>query len=715
MAKIFNKAANVKNEVLVRAYMVLGLVVVAALVIFGRAVNISLIEGDKWRGMGDSLYVDIRPVDAQRGNILAADGSFLATSLPLYELRFDLKSTGMSASDFMHNLDSLSWCIAKYVKRNYTPEAMKELLLQRRAEGDRYWLIKKNASYAEKERIKNFPLFRLGKFRGGLIILQKSERKKPYKLLASRTLGYVRENAQPVGLEGYFDKELSGKKGKQSMLRIHNNMWIPINDLKEIEPQDGNDILTTLDVNIQDITESALLKAMHYHQAEKGCAIVMEVETGAIKAIANLGRQGNSYYENYNYAIGAATEPGSTMKLASVMALMEDGFVTLQDTVHLKGGKTKFFEAEMRDASNHEFDTATVKQVFEYSSNVGVARLIRKYYGKDEKHTRKFIDRLKDFHLHMPTGIRIEGEGRPYIKTPFSEEDRWSGTTLPWMAIGYEMMITPLQLLTFYNAVANDGVMMKPYLVAEIQKFGETIDAFSPEIIENRLASRKTIEKAQEMLEGVVDHGTASNLRSGQYRFAGKTGTAQLNYQRLKSKTNVGGYQASFAGYFPAENPKYSCIVMIANPQVYGIYGSEVAGPVFKEIADKMFASRKELQEGITNEPKPVLASHQMPQFMGGQEEEVKYLLDELRIDYTEEEGNEWTLLRAENDSLKLLPKRVTDNTIPSVRGLGLRDAVYILENLGLRVETVGAGKVSRQSILPGTRANGQRIKLYLS
>ncbi|MEZ5059108.1 MAG: penicillin-binding protein [Saprospiraceae bacterium] len=715
MAKFFNKAVNVKNEVLVRAYIVLAMVVVTAVVIFTRAVNISVVEGNKWRSMGDSLYVDMRPVEAQRGNILAADGSFLVTSLPLYELRVDLKSTGMSDADFNSNVDSLAWNIATYVQRNYTPQAMRELLVQKRKAGDRYWLLKKNASYEEMKRIKNFPLFRLGKFRGGLIVLQKSERKKPYKLLANRTLGYVRDNAQPVGLEGYFDKELAGKKGKQSMLRINSDMWIPINDLKEIEPQDGHDILTTIDVNIQDIAENALYKAMNYHQAEKGCAIVMEVETGAIKAIANLGRVGNNYFENYNYAIGAATEPGSTMKLASVMAMMEDGLVTLDDTVHLTGGKTTFYKSEMRDASHHGVDTATLRQAFEFSSNVGIARMVNKYYGKDEKSKERFVERLKDFHLHLPTGIRIEGEGKPYIKSAGNKEDNWSGTTLPWMAIGYEMTITPLQLLTFYNGVANHGVVMKPFLVSEIQKFGETLESFEPEIIDNKLASRKTIMKARELLEGVVENGTANNLKTSQYRFAGKTGTAQLNYQRLQSRTSVGGYQASFVGYFPAENPKYSCIVMIANPQSYGIYGSEVAGPVFRDIADKMYASRPELQTNFDEDPKPVFASNKMPQFMGGHEDEVEFLLQELKIDYTDYDDNEWTLLKAENDSLKLLPKRISDNSIPSVKGLGLRDAVYILENLGLKVEVVGAGKVNRQSILPGTRANGQRIKIYLS
>lgn len=704
---------DIKNEVLVRAYIVLAVMVLAAVVIFTKAVRIGVIEGEKWRAMGDSLYVDYRPVDAQRGNILAIDGSLLATSLPFFEIRMDLRSSGMTDDDFNKNIDSLAWCLSTYVDQTYTPGGMKFYLQQQREIGNRYLLIKSRANYAEVEKIKSFPLFNLGRFRGGLIVQQKSERRKPFGVLAHRTIGYVREGASPVGLEGKFDKILSGEQGKQMMLRVGSETWLPLNDLTEIEPKDGKDVKTTIDINIQDITESALMRAMQYHNADKGTAIVMEVKTGAIKSIANLGRSSEGYWETFNYAIGAATEPGSTMKIASMMAMLEDGAIKLTDTIDLEQGKTVFYEEEMRDAHPHQIEKTTVKHAFEISSNVGIAKLVWKTYGEKNRAGR-FVKRLRDFNLDLPTGIEIDGEATPYIKEAYNKDDHWSGTTLPWMSTGYELMLTPLQVLNFYNAIANNGVMMKPYVVSEIQQYGETIETFKPTIIKRRLASKRTIEKAKELLEAVVDSGTARLLQTHQFRFAGKTGTAQINYQKLKARTNVGGYQASFAGYFPAENPVYSCIVVITNPRDFGIYGSEVAGPVFREIADKLFNSRPELQNAVTELPQPVLASNQKPDMVSGKSDEVIQLLKYFELPFFKTTKEPWTVLKMENDSLKMKPRIIKEKTIPAVTGMGLRDAVYLLENLGLNVEISGVGRVVRQSILAGTPARGQSIRLFL-
>lgn len=704
---------NIKNEVLIRAYLVLVVTVGVAIMIFMKAVQISIVEGEKWRAMSDSLYVDFRPVDAQRGNILAEDGSLLATSLPFFEIRVDLKSTGMTDEDFAANIDSLAWCLATYVDRSYTPGGMKLYLQQQRLLGNRYLLIKSKATLKEVELMKTFPLFNLGRYRGGFIAIQKSERKRPFGMLAHRTIGYVRDGASPVGIEGSYDEVLSGKQGKQMMLRVGTDTWLPLNDLTDIEPEDGTDIVTTIDINIQDIAESALLRSLQYHNADYGCAIVMETGTGAIKAIANLGKTKDGYWETFNHAIGTATEPGSTFKLASMMALLEDGYFKLTDSVDLEKGSIHYYKDEMRDAHPHKIEMTTVKNAFELSSNVGISKLIWQAYG-ERKREDQFIKRLKDFNLNLPTGIEIGGEAEPYLKEANNPEFKWSGTTLPWMAIGYEVLMTPLQTLTFYNAVANNGTEMKPYIVQAYQRYGETIESFRPTVIKRRLASKRTIEKAQELLEAVVENGTARLLQTKQYRFAGKTGTAQINYQKLSNKTKVGGYQASFVGYFPAELPRYSCIVVINNPRDFGIYGSEVAGPVFREIADKIFAIQTPLHDAITELPRPVLAKYEMPAISAGKTDEIEEVLDFLDMDYEQTKSSEWGVLHAVSDTLKMSERNLPEKMVPNVVGMGLRDAVYLLDNLGLRTQAVGYGKVKRQSLLPGTGIRGQTIRLFL-
>jgi len=704
---------DVKNEVLKRAYMVLALLVVLALGIFTKTAQISVLEGPHWRSLGDSLYVDMRPVDAQRGNILATDGSLLATSLPFFEIRMDLNSSGMSDKDFEENVDSLGFCLATYVNNSYTVGGMIQMLRDERMKGTRYLLIKKKATLSETERIRKFPLFNLGQYRGGLIVERKSERKRPFKILAHRTIGYIRDGSQPVGLEGHFDETLSGKEGRQAMVRVGLDTWMPLDDLTEIEPHDGKDVVTTIDVDLQDIVETALIRGVRHHKAKHGSAVLMEVKTGAIKAIANIGESKDGYWETYNYAVGSATEPGSTFKLASIMALLEDGFVNLNDTINLEQGVTNFYEEEMKDASFHQLDTTNVRTAFEISSNVGIAKLVQFYYG--EKHKgQMFIDRINSFGLNLPTGIKIDGEAAPYIKKAYNRDDHWSGTTLPWMSTGYELTITPLQMLSFYNTVANDGVMMKPFMVKEIQEFGVPIETFRPTVIKKNIASKRTIGLAKSLLKGVVERGTAQKLRTEKYTFAGKTGTAQLDYQKLKARTAVGGYQASFAGYFPAEKPVYSCIVMISNPTENGFYGSSVAGPVFREISDKLFASRPELQNALTNYAKPRLANHTLPKKSIGARQEMEKLLEYFDVDYMKNTNGAWTSLIADRDTLKTYSRKIVQKKVPDVTGMGLKDAMFVLENLGLRVLVSGVGKVKRQSIIPGTKIKGQRIKITL-
>jgi len=703
-------ANNVKNEVLIRVYIVLGMLVLFAAAIFYKAILTGVVEGEKWRSKGKNQRVKYVPVDAERGNIMANDGSMLATSLPFFEIRFDPNSTGMREEDFFENLDTLAYCLAMYVDNSYTIGGMREELLQRRQAGERNMLIKKEASYTELQQIQSFPLFKKGQYKGGLIVKKFADRDNPFGLLADRTIGYVRENAKPVGLEGYYNEVLTGQQGKRLMYRARDT-WIPVNDLTEIEPKTGDDLVTTLDIGLQEITEAALYRSLNHHQAKSGCAIVMEVETGAIRAIANLGRTSDdSLWETYNYAIGSAVEPGSTYKLATMMSLMEDG-LNLFDTIDLEQGQAEFYEEVMLDASYHQLDSTTVKRAFEISSNVGMGKLVAKYYGDGK--AQQFIDRLKQFHLHVPSGIEIEGEGVPYVKTAYSKEDDWSGTTLPWMSIGYEVTTTPLQLLTFYNAVANDGRMMKPYLVEEIQHFGETLQEFKPTVVKRQIASKETIRKAQLLLHEVVENGTAKKMKTNKYSFAGKTGTAQINYRKFIRRTDL-KYRASFAGYFPADDPKYSCIVMVTDPKVNGIYGSEVALPVFREIADNCFATKIELQKALNATPKPLLTGKELPSYNVGKTEDLAQVLDYLNMPHSTDTSAQYAVLLADEDQLRLRGRNLDEKYVPNVVGMGLKDALYILENQHLNVVVSGVGKVVRQSIKPGTKVRGQTIKLTM-
>jgi len=704
---------DIKNEVLIRVYGVLFLIVLIALVIFFKAFKISQIEGDKWRGMGKDLYVTFKKVAAERGNIMAEDGSLLATSLPFFEIRFDPNSTGMSDKDFNDNIDSLAHCIATWVDTSYTVGGYRDFLVSKRQEGARNVRIRRRVSYPELKMIEKFPLFNLGQYKGGLIVQQNPKRERPFKLLAHRSIGYIREGAKPVGLEGYYNDILEGQAGQKLMKRVGKDTWIPINDLTEIEPKNGHDIITTIDINLQEITEMALYRAVNHHRANHGTAILMDVKTGAIKAIANIGRTPDEkLWETFNYAIGESVEPGSTYKLASIMSLLEDGYIHLDDSIDLEKGSSIFYEEVMLDASYHLLDTTTIRKAFEISSNVGIAKLVQKHY---EDKAEKFIGRLKKMNLHLPVGIEIEGEAPPYIKEAYNKKEDWSGITLPWMSIGYEVMITPLQLLTFYNAVANDGQMMKPYLVSEIQHFGETVEKFKPIVTKKKIASKSTIVAAQSLLEGVVERGTAHKWKSPRFRFAGKTGTAQIDYPKfIRQQSKNLKYRASFAGYFPADDPVYSCIVMITDPKEHGIYGGDVALPVFREIADKCFDSEIALHKPLNSYEKPRLSERKLPVFQAGNTQDIQKVLSKLNVEYENQTNSEWAITKNQSDTLLIERRTLPDDQVPNVTGMGLRDALYILENRGLHVKVQGAGRVARQSLIPGTRIKGQTIRLTL-
>ena len=711
---------NIKNEVLVRVYSVAALVVLVALVIFGRLYQISIVQAASWRAKSDSLYVKLVDAPSQRGNILADDGSLLATSLPFFDVHWDAKAEGLTEAIFNTTaVDSLAWFLSTYIDQQYTPGAYRDWLIQLHASpetvpGIRYVPIAKNLPYNKALLIKSFPIFREGRYKGGFIMEQNSRRERPFKMLAQRTIGYNREGALPVGLEGSFNNILEGRPGKQLMIRVPGDIYIPVNDLAEIEPEAGDDVVTTLDINIQDVAEQSLMTACQTHNADHGCAIVMEVKTGKIRAMANIGRTPDGWWETYNYAVGERVEPGSMFKLASFMAMLEDGYIDdFDQPVPVFGGKVKIYDEELVDAEPHGLDTMTVKQVFARSSNVGTATMIQNFYGKGK--AAKFVDHVRDFGLDLPTDIEVGGEEAPIIKNPEDPKSEWSGTTLPWMSIGYELLLTPLQLLTFYNAVANDGRMMKPYIVQRTERYGDAVREFQPTVVKRNIASKNTIRKAQELLKAVVTEGTARNIRSEYLTIAGKTGTAQLNYHKFRASKGI-RHQAGFCGFFPADNPVYSCIVVISEPERGGYHGAEVAAPVFRSIADRCFAMKAEMHVPINQNKPEKLTTNMLPSFDAGSKEDMEQSLRWLGLDYVEEDKVvDWTVLKSEpGDSLVMMSRTISDKTIPSVIGMGLKDAIYLLENRGCKVKVSGVGKVRRQSLTPGTRANGQNCVLYL-
>jgi cell division protein FtsI (penicillin-binding protein 3) len=703
-----------KNEVLKRLYLVFAGFILLALVIIWKVFNIGILEGEKWRKEGDNRYVKFKDIEAERGNIIASDGSLLATSLPYFEIRMDLNAEGLVDSVFKKGIDSLALNLSKHIDRSKSADQWKKELSNARKKRQRYFLIHKDVNYEELMLLKTFPILRRGQHKGGLIVMKHSRRERPFKMMANRTIGLYRSDAPSIGLEQAYDHVLKGETGKQLMENVGQGVWIPVNDLTDIKPKSGKDIVTTLDINIQDLAQQALYDAMTKHQAAFGTVIVMEVKTGAIKALANLGKVGNDYWEDFNYGVATATEPGSTFKLPVLMAMLEDKKYTLEDSVDLNHGAERiFYGLRMKDAKPHRFKNATVQETFEISSNVGIALLADRAYSPNKGGTQ-FIDRLKQFRVNEPTGIDLEGEAKPYIKNAYDKKQRWGKSTIPWMAHGYECLMTPLQILTFYNAVANNGTMVKPYLVQEIQTIGEPVMKFGPTILRNKIASDSTIAQARRALEGVALRGTAKSHQTELYTFAGKTGTAVIDYatpNRVARKK----YQASFVGYFPADNPVYSCIVVINDPSGAEFYGSLVSTPIFRAVADRIYQTDPAFHKILNTGIQPVFAMNDLPAQGAGYKDELIKVFDFFGLRIRKESNGQWAMIQAAGESLSLQNRPVEKEHIPDVRGMGLRDAVYVLENQGLKVHVSGLGKVQSQSLPPGTKPTGQTIDLMLN
>ncbi|WP_378185513.1 penicillin-binding protein [Aquimarina sp. W85] len=660
-----------EKNILNRLYIVAGLMLVFAIVIMMKLVNIQFVEGDVYRQKAQERVFRTFDIPANRGNLYDSKGNLLATSVPKYDIRFD--AVTIKDKDFRTYIKPLTQALAK--EFGEPAEHYNRLLRKARANKNRYVLIKRNLGYSQYMRVKQFPLFKFGANRGGIIVEQRTVREHPIGKIAERTVGYERRDAQGyytrVGLEGAYGPYLRGKEGKRKKQKIAKNQWKPIGDANEVEPLDGYDVISTIDVNIQDITHHALLAQLEEFEAEHGTAVVMETKTGEIKAISNLGRtHSGKYYEKLNYAVGESHEPGSTFKLMTLVAALEDKVIDSSYTVDTENGRVKFYDRTVKDSKWGGYGVISAAKAFEVSSNTAFAKIIDEKY-KNNPH--KFVNRLINMGLDKDLGLSIKGEGQP--KIPYPGDDDWYGTTLPWMAHGYGVSMTPLQVLAFYNAIANDGEMVKPRFIKEVRAWDKTKERFDKQILNPAICSKETAKIAQQMMKNVVLRGTADNIQTSNFTIAGKTGTCWGNYGKDKERE----YIASFAGYFPADKPMYSCIIVIHKPdKTKGYYGNIVAAPVFKAIATKIY--------------------NDIPTI-----DEVSPLVVESK-----------KVRQSFNQYYSTAQKYKT--IMPNVEGMSAMDVISLLENMGMRVELQGLGYVREQSIAPGTKIEkNQTIRLILS
>jgi cell division protein FtsI (penicillin-binding protein 3) len=642
-----------------RIYLVaFGIFLMAMAVVF-KLSRIQWVEGEHYRKLAAEQTVKDFVIPANKGNIYSSDGSLLATSIPNYTIRFD--AVAPKQEDFDKNVKGLADSLSVMLRK---PSSYYHSELRKaHANKNRYYLLAKGLSYTEYMRLKTFPLFNLGTYKGGMITEQKTVREHPIGKIAERTIGYerVKPNGEldGKGIEWSFRKYLNGKDGKVSKQKIAKGQWKPIRDVNEVDPQDGYDVISTIDVYIQDIAHHALLKQLELYEADHGCVVVMETQTGHVKAISNLGRaEDGSYYETVNYAVAESHEPGSTFKLVDLIALLDDNKVDTSQVYDSRGGEITYYGRKVRDSHKGGYGKISLARGFEVSSNTVLVQAVYENYKNNPK---EFVDRIDRMGLNKPLGLPFQGEGKPFIPQP--GEKGWSGIALPWMAYGYGVSVTPLQTLALYNAIANNGEMVKPIFVSEIKEWNKTIKKYNKQVINPRICSQETVKKVKAVLENVVKKGTGSKLYSKDFSMAGKTGTAQVNYSRGKDEMY---YASSFVGFFPSDKPKYSCIVVVHKPNTAknNYYGADVAGPVFKRIAQKIFTDAPSTNE-IKNLNKKI------------NKQEMAYSVYNNKI----------------NSEKKV---------VPNLKGMAGMDAVALLENLKIKVKIIGTGKVKKQSIQPG-------------
>lgn len=643
-----------------RIYLVAFAIFLMAIAIAVKLTNIQWVEGDYYRKLAKERTVRNFVIPANKGNVYSADGSLLATSIPNYEIRFDAVTP--KAEAFEKNVKPLSDSLASVLGK--PSSYFQNELRKARANKNRYYLIARNLSYTEYFKIKGFPLFNLGSNKGGIIIEQETVRKHPIGKIAERTIGYERTNSNGTsdgkGIEWAYRKYLNGKDGKILKQKIAKGQWKPLRDINEVDPQDGYDVISTIDVFIQDIAHHALLKQLEDYQADHGCVVVMETSTGQVKAISNLGRgKDGTYYETTNYAVAESHEPGSTFKLVDLMAILEDKVADTSTVFDSNGGEIRYSGKAVRDSHKGGYGKISLARGFEVSSNTVMVQAV---YNNYKNNPSKFVNHVDSYGLNRKLGLDLKGEGMPVIPQP--KDKNWSNISLPWMAFGYGVSVTPMQTLTFYNAVANNGEMVKPQFVSEIKEWNKTIKKIDKVVLNPKVCSQETILKLKAVLLNVVKKGTASKLYSKDFSMAGKTGTAAVNYAKDGGSGKY--YASSFVGYFPADHPKYSCIVVVHKPSTVNnnYYGADVAGPVFKRIAQKIFTDAPS-----TNKIKNL--DRKIPK-------------------------------QENNYDSYFVKSQMKSPLIPNVKGMSGMDALALLENLGLKVKVTGIGKVKKQSLQAG-------------
>jgi cell division protein FtsI (penicillin-binding protein 3) len=696
---------EVKRDILWRVYLSFLGIVLLSLLVLGRAFYIQQVQGSYWRSMSDSLHQRIEEIDAGRGTIYSEDGQMLSTSLPTFDIYIDFKADGLREKNgkrFRENVDSFAAAMSKYFGDKSAVAYASEL---RRAykNKDRYYLLKKKLQFEEYKVLREFPMARLGRNKSGVIVEENSKRLMPYQTLATRTIGLSREyvasngkvKKQNVGLEKSYDSLLTGQKGQRLVRFIAGGVPVPL-DGYQVEPENGKDIITTLDVNIQDIATTALMKKMLECEGQYGTVIVMEVKTGKIKAIANLGRQKDgSYWEDDNYAL-RVTEPGSTIKLATLLSVLDHGSSSPSDLVEVgSAGQMIVGPRNVNDAERSPKPVLTVLECFAHSSNVGMSKLAYKAFGANPK---KFKDYLHRYLLDVKSPVDLADMPKPRLA---SFEKNAGGTmNMITMSFGYAIQVSPLHTLALYNAIANDGKMMKPYMVNKIVKDGISYREFQPVVLDENIARLSTVKSARKSMEMVITEGTGKPaFKDIPFAIAGKTGTAHVADGGIRYTDMV--YQASFVGYFPAQDPVYSCIVVVrTKPHAFLHYGGQIAAPVFREIATKLYAMYIESK----NAPVYVVQKDTSNYFYAGNANDIKNVFKTLSVNFSDSvRQSGWGFVNSVSYRPVIKEISVSRSLMPDIRGMGLKDAVYLLENMGLKVKANGKGKVLVQSIQAGT------------
>jgi cell division protein FtsI (penicillin-binding protein 3) len=691
---------EIKKDILWRVYLCFIGLGIICLFILGKAFMVQQVHGAYWRSMSDSLHQSIQEIDAERGTIYSEDGQMLSTSIPQFDIYIDFAAQGLrekSGYRFRDNIDSLSYCLANLFK-DKTAEQYKKDLQRGYKRKDRYFQLKKKIGFREYQELRRFPLVRLGRNKSGFIAENRNIRLNPYQLLAFRTIGLERENSDKIGLERRYDTFLRGRTGKRLVRYMAGGVSVPVDeDDYQVEPENGKDVITTIDVHMQEVAENALMNMMLKSGSEHGCAIVMETKTGKVKAIANLGKTGDStYFENYNYAL-KTSEPGSTIKLATLLSVLSEG-VSIDEQITVgSAGAAYVGVRNVNDAERAPKPVMSLRECFAHSSNVGMGKIAYKTFASDPTRFQNYLHRLK---LDSITGIDLDGEVKPLM--PRMKKNVEGLHAMVTMAFGYAIQISPLQTLTLYNAIANGGKLVRPYLVNSIVKDGTVVKQFGPQVVTEHLVSPEVAAKARICMEAVVTEGTAKSVfKDTPYPVGGKTGTAHVADGVYGYDDGV--YQASFVGYFPADKPQYTCIVVIkTKPHAALHYGGQLAAPVFKEISDRLYNLFVRNQNNVVQ---PVLSADSSWFSYVAAAPNVKLLMKKFGAGNADSIDEDKVLARVyrEGNNVSVSPVAVNDKTMPLLNGLGLRDALALCESLGLKVNIKGKGKVAAQSVAAGT------------